>query len=519
MQKLIKRLVSANGDTPSILAPSISAKYNASNTKTQLQSTKQLKVSQFEREQLLKRYLKFHLDYPISLVEKLLRQKKIWVLRTEEAYTSTTSSVQRKFVNLSSNFILKANDTVCINYKDNPGISRPSLDTILQQPLPPMTADQTQLDSTMEQLRGTILYHDADIIVLNKSPGISVHSGSKNQKVHLQRLFRLLRHVDPHENSDAYQHDPQAVHRLDKPVGGCLVLGRNQYSIRMLNQAFRESSDPSLFHNTVEESVDAFGNSVQPSSEYPSTRLGQLSVDNDDDQNHNADLNEQTPVMSTSMELQKVYWAILTGVPPKPRGVIDNYLFIPPEAGIDISSDDDFDSAVDVPTQYGVTVVDPSRIHRAYQRCLKRAVTRYEVIHEIGTKGCLVRLTPLTGRKHQLRVHCAITLNSPILGDAKYGIKSYRKLHDIGWGQLLDFTRYSGLKGQMPMFLHMRQLNIENYFQHLGHGAKGVENEVQARSIGGSCYQSPMNLSVTSGLNDLWKQLLRACHFDFSTKV
>ncbi|KAI9919318.1 hypothetical protein PsorP6_017501 [Peronosclerospora sorghi] len=35
--------------------------------------------------------------------------------------------------------------------------------------------------------------------------------------------------------------------------------------------------------------------------------------------------------------------------------------------------------------------------------------------------GTWLQLRPLTGRKHQLRVHCAHVLNSPILGDTKYG--------------------------------------------------------------------------------------------------
>ena len=32
-----------------------------------------------------------------------------------------------------------------------------------------------------------------------------------------------------------------------------------------------------------------------------------------------------------------------------------------------------------------------------------------------------MRLWPLTGRRHQLRLHCAKVLRTPILGDAKYG--------------------------------------------------------------------------------------------------
>jgi 23S rRNA-/tRNA-specific pseudouridylate synthase len=35
----------------------------------------------------------------------------------------------------------------------------------------------------------------------------------------------------------------------------------------------------------------------------------------------------------------------------------------------------------------------------------------------------LLELQPSTGRKHQLRVHCAELLKSPILGDKKYNKK------------------------------------------------------------------------------------------------
>ena len=37
-------------------------------------------------------------------------------------------------------------------------------------------------------------------------------------------------------------------------------------------------------------------------------------------------------------------------------------------------------------------------------------------------RGCVMKLTPMTGRPHQLRVACA-SLGLPILGDIKYGCK------------------------------------------------------------------------------------------------
>ena len=54
----------------------------------------------------------------------------------------------------------------------------------------------------------------------------------------------------------------------------------------------------------------------------------------------------------------------------------------------------------------------------------KTALTTFETLSScnIGsTQLNLVKLQLLTGRKHQIRVHCSRSLNCPILGDTKYG--------------------------------------------------------------------------------------------------
>ncbi|MDR3187336.1 MAG: RluA family pseudouridine synthase [Holosporaceae bacterium] len=49
----------------------------------------------------------------------------------------------------------------------------------------------------------------------------------------------------------------------------------------------------------------------------------------------------------------------------------------------------------------------------------QRAVTKYNQLESVGCYT-LLELNPLTGRKHQLRVHCADVLKTPIVGDKKY---------------------------------------------------------------------------------------------------
>ncbi|MCW5700518.1 MAG: RluA family pseudouridine synthase, partial [Rhodospirillales bacterium] len=90
----------------------------------------------------------------------------------------------------------------------------------------------------------------------------------------------------------------------------------------------------------------------------------------------------------------KRYWAVVVGIPKVAEGRIDLPLAKHPgQRGERIQVD-----------------ADEGR----------RAVTDYRVVERAGGRAAWLELEPLTGRTHQLRVHCA-AMDTPILGDGKYG--------------------------------------------------------------------------------------------------
>ncbi|KAK9464554.1 pseudouridine synthase [Lipomyces arxii] len=50
-------------------------------------------------------------------------------------------------------------------------------------------------------------------------------------------------------------------------------------------------------------------------------------------------------------------------------------------------------------------------------------LTKYQVLSHLKDGTVLMALQPVTGRKHQLRRHCAEVLLAPVVGDVRYGYK------------------------------------------------------------------------------------------------
>ena len=61
----------------------------------------------------------------------------------------------------------------------------------------------------------------------------------------------------------------------------------------------------------------------------------------------------------------------------------------------------------------------------------KTAKTRFRVIDNAGKAVTWLELEPLTGRTHQLRVHCQL-MGNPIVGDGKYGDRDSDVFEETG---------------------------------------------------------------------------------------
>ncbi len=126
---------------------------------------------------------------------------------------------------------------------------------------------------------------------------------------------------------------PRLVHRLDKDTSGLLILARNRQAARALSKEFQGRT------------------------------------------------------------MEKMYWALVLGVPDIEAGTIDAPLAKRGDAGSE-----------------RMQFTDEGQ----------HAETDYRILEQAAQRLTWLELRPRTGRTHQLRAHCA-AMGNPILGDGKYG--------------------------------------------------------------------------------------------------
>lgn len=134
--------------------------------------------------------------------------------------------------------------------------------------------------------------------------------------------------------------------------------------------------------------------------------------------------------------LEKIYWALVKNTPPKPQGKIKAALIKRGEKN----------EKVEVDEVEG-----------------KFAFTEYRVLEKMLDKFSWLELKPITGRTHQLRVHCA-HIGCPIVGDGKYGGS---EVFEEGFAKQLHLHARQiivpslGINVTAPLPEHMKQIAPE----------------------------------------------------------
>ncbi|KMZ73660.1 RNA pseudouridine synthase 3, mitochondrial [Zostera marina] len=169
------------------------------------------------------------------------------------------------------------------------------------------------------------------------------------------------------------------------------------------------------------------------------------------------------------------YWALVIGTPSKKEGVISA-----PLSKVFLN---------DGKTER-VVLAHPSGIDGCQD-----ALTEYRVMGPTINGCSWVELRPITGRKHQLRVHCAEALGTPIVGDYKYGWCVHKK-----WMQMprVDYEPSTGepyrlrrperlpvqkgsVLSKVPLLhLHCREMvipNIAKFFSNSNNASKHHDHQ------------------------------------------
>ncbi len=231
---------------------------------------------------------------------------------------------------------------------------------------------------TPEEMQGRVLYRDGLMLVIDKPAGFAVHRGPKGG-ASLEDFFDALRYGLPRA--------PALAHRLDRDTSGCLVLGRHRKALGHLGALFKHGKVGKTYWAVVVGGPDADEGRIElPLGRLDASRGWWMKPDP-----------KGQPAVTT--------WKVLGRASPLPACGERSAAKRPGEG-----APGDNASSQRPP--------HPDPLPASGER--ETAAFGGDASPAGEGKLAWLALEPLTGRTHQLRVHCA-AMGWPIVGDAIYG--------------------------------------------------------------------------------------------------
>ncbi len=121
-----------------------------------------------------------------------------------------------------------------------------------------------------------ILFEDADLLVLNKPPGLVVHPAAGHATGTL--VNALLHHCAGQLSGIGGVARPGIVHRLDKDTSGCLVVAKNDVTHLALSAQFASRTVEKVYHAIVCGALSKKEGSIQASIARHAVQRKKMSV-------------------------------------------------------------------------------------------------------------------------------------------------------------------------------------------------------------------------------------------------
>ena len=225
-----------------------------------------------------------------------------------------------------------------------------------------------------------ILYQDEYMVAVDKPAGLFVHRSYMDK----DEIYFALQLVRDQVGQYVYP-----VHRLDRPTSGVLLFALTKEVATKLSEAFANKSSQAQFTSDT-EITGMVQDNTRTSKGVQQEHAEGLTIDKNID--------------GSDLAMVKTYYALARGHLAIPADLIDH----PLKEKLDKLGDKN------------VSRDKPAQSAQSYYQVKQQTSLPIKVGKFDSVRYSLIRVRPITGRRHQIRRHLA-HLRHPIIGDINYG--------------------------------------------------------------------------------------------------